>query len=114
MSSTITTRVNVPDELIINALESADIGYWANVPRGADHAKLLSGAATALVYESEGPHDGKGAGHHELTGDKVRAGLQVLASKYPHHFADIVGDNSDCITGDVLVQCALFGEIIYG
>jgi hypothetical protein len=114
MSSTITTRVNVPDELIINALESADIGYWANVPRGTDHAKLLSGAATALVYESEGSHDGKGDGLHELTSDKVRAGLQVLASKYPHHFADIVGDNSDCITCDALVQCALFGEIIYG
>jgi len=114
MSSTITTLGNVPDELIINALESADIGYWANVPRGADHAKLLSGTATALVYESEGPHDGKRDGHHERTGEKVRAGLQVLASKYPHHLADIVGDNSDCVTSDVLVQCALFGEIIYG
>jgi hypothetical protein len=44
----------------------------------------------------------------------VRAGLQVLATKYPHHFADIVVDNSDCTTGDVLVQCALFGEIVYG
>jgi hypothetical protein len=70
--------------------------------------------ATALVNESDGPRDGKGDGHHELTGAKVRAGLQVLATKYPHHFADIVGDNSDCTTGDVLVQCALFGEIVYG
>jgi hypothetical protein len=112
MSST--TQVNVPDELIVNALESADIGYWAYVPRGADHAKLVNGTATALVNESDGSHDGKGDGHHELTGAKVRAGLQVLATKYPHHFADIVGDKSDCTTGDVLVQCALFGEIVYG
>jgi hypothetical protein len=112
MSST--TQVNVPDELIINALESADIGYWADVPRGADHEKLLNGAATAIVHESEGSHDGKGDGRHELTGAKVRVGLQVLATKYPHHFADLVGNNSDCTTGDVLVQCALFGEIVYG
>ena len=39
MSST--TQVNVPDELIINALESADIGYWADVPRGADSTEQL-------------------------------------------------------------------------
>ena len=112
MSST--TQVNVPDELIVNALESADIGYWAYVARGADHAKLVNGTATALVNESNGSRDGKGDGHHVLTGAKVRAGLQVLATKYPLHFADIVGDNSDCTTGDVLVQCALFGEIVYG
>jgi hypothetical protein len=52
MSST--TQVNVHDEIIVNALESADIGYWACVPRGADHAKLVNGTATALVNESNG------------------------------------------------------------
>lgn len=50
---------------------------------------------------------------YKLTLDKLKAGLQVLAEKYPHHFKDIIDETGDATTGDVLVQCALFGEIVY-
>ena len=30
-------EVKINDELIINAMDSADIGYWARVPKGAEH-----------------------------------------------------------------------------
>jgi hypothetical protein len=36
-----------------------------------------------------------------------------LATKYPRHFADLVNENTDAITADVLLQCCLFGELIY-
>lgn len=51
---------------------------------------------------------------YELSLDKLKAGLQVLADKYPHHFKDVIAETGDATTGDVLVQCALFGEIVYG
>ena len=41
-------------------------------------------------------------------------GLDVLATKYPRHFADLINENTDAITADVLLQCCLFGELIYG
>jgi hypothetical protein len=104
-------KVEVLTEIIVNAMDAADIGYWASVPRGAEHMDVLSGKASAIVTEREGPHDGQGNGKHELTGAKVRSGLQVMSEKYPHHWAE---DNADCTTGDVLIQCALFGEIVYG
>jgi hypothetical protein len=44
----------------------------------------------------------------------IQRGLGILASKYPHHFADIIAGNADADTGDALVQCCLFGDIIYG
>lgn len=108
------TTISVPTELIVNCLDSADIGYWASVPKGANHHDLLAGTKSARVVEDDGSHDGSTNGKHTLTGDKVRAGVAVMAAKYPRHFGDLLADNSDATTGDVLIQCALFGEIVYG
>jgi hypothetical protein len=43
----------------------------------------------------------------------IGRGLDDLATKYPRHFADLVNENSDPITADVLLQCCLFGELVY-
>lgn len=51
---------------------------------------------------------------HSLTLGKVKKGLQILAKKYPHHWAAILEENTDMYTADAIVQCALFGDIIYG
>jgi hypothetical protein len=107
-------KVDLLAEIIVNAMDAADIGYWASVPKGADHYAVLAGKESAIVKEREGPHDGHGNGRHELTGAKIRQGLQVMAEKYPHHFSNVVENNADAETGDVLIQCALFGDIIYG
>jgi len=66
-----------------------------------------------LLGEDE-EDEGKYEKQHKLTRKKLKKGLQVIASKYPHHMANIVRDNTDAETGDVLIQCALFGDIIYG
>lgn len=51
---------------------------------------------------------------YTLTREKLLNGFDVMARKYPHHFQNIVNENDDAETADVLLQCALFGEIIYG
>jgi hypothetical protein len=43
----------------------------------------------------------------------IGRGLGDLATKYPRHFADLVNENTDAITAEVLLQCCLFGELIY-
>ena len=43
----------------------------------------------------------------------IGQGLDALAAKYPRHFADLVNENTDAITANVLLQCCLFGELIY-
>ncbi len=40
--------------------------------------------------------------------------IQLLAKKYPKHYADFVAENEDAITGDVFLQLALFGEVVFG
>lgn len=44
----------------------------------------------------------------------IERGVQVMAEKYPQHFADILTENGDATTGDVFLQCCLFGDTIYG
>jgi hypothetical protein len=46
--------------------------------------------------------------------NSIGRGLDALATKYPRHFADLVNESTDVITADVLLQCCLFGELIYG
>ena len=49
----------------------------------------------------------------ELRLDVIARGLDVLATRYPRHFADLVNENGDSITADVLLQCCFFGELLY-
>jgi hypothetical protein len=46
--------------------------------------------------------------------DAAQRGLQLMAEKYPHHWGDFLAENDDATTGDVFLQLALYGEVIYG
>ena len=41
-------------------------------------------------------------------------GARVLSEKYPDHFAAIINGADDAYTGDALLQCAIFGEALFG
>lgn len=44
----------------------------------------------------------------------IQHGLTVMREKAPRHFADFINENDDAVTGDVFLQCCLFGEVVYG
>lgn len=50
---------------------------------------------------------------YELNIAALKRGLEIMASKYPHHWHDFVSENDDSITADVFLQCCLFGEVVY-
>lgn len=94
-------EIEISDDLLVTYLRGANVRYWG-VRFDWD------GGFTAGVHERDGDVV------HQLTRKNVCAGLVVLATKYPHHFAALVADKGDGYTGDALVQCALFGELKYG
>ncbi len=49
-----------------------------------------------------------------LDAESIQRGLNVLAENYSWHMQDILQENADADTGDALLQCCLFGEVIYG
>ena len=59
--------------------------------------------------------DDETTGHktiHKVGPADLKRGLEVLAQKYPHHFAEVLGE-ADASTADLLMQCVCFGEEKY-
>lgn len=47
--------------------------------------------------------------------DDIARGMSVAGAKYPHQLAAWLRDrNGDAETADVFLQCAVFGELVYG
>jgi len=44
----------------------------------------------------------------------LKLGITEMATKFPKHFLDVMQDNCDAETGDVFIQCCVFGDLIYG
>ncbi len=99
---------NIDAETIETLIDSAGymIGYWA-----ASAIEQDDGSWQYTVQEDIGSaFEGK-----TLTLDQaaVQRGLQVMRDKYEWHFHDILKGNDDAETGDVFVQCCIFGDIIF-
>mgnify|MGYP007101836778 CR=1 FL=1 len=85
-------------------------------------AKALLEGKGVVVYdlydEDAEDFDGEGefpeSAKHRITLDNVRKGLELMRELYPRHYADLVEENDDLITGDVWLQLTVFGELIYG
>lgn len=122
--------VTVSDERLAEVLCSAYEGgsnYWAKQEDGKDSPyrfaetpialggipvaplELIPGFVVTITDREADPPK-----RHRLTEAKLRRGLQVMAEKYPKHFADVMTEEGDADTGDVLLQCALFGKLVYG
>jgi hypothetical protein len=117
---------DIPEErvqdLLCNALEGGS-NYWylieqAIYPHGETKASLkiefehleLPFKGGTLVFSSlEEPEKEK----TYLTLAIITDGLQLMANKYPKHFADFLSENDDATTGDIFLQCCLFKEVIY-
>lgn len=104
------------DNILITAVEGG-INYWACVRayRNAEGAPC-----SVEIQEEIDQGSATFPGWHKVTRAKVKRGLQVMAAKYPHQLAAFVasgkpGDYApDAEVCDVIIQCALFFEVIYG
>lgn len=75
----------------------------------------LNDGGGVVLRETEADSNPNRQPLHCLTFEKLMLGVRTMAEKYPQHFADMLKEGaSDATTGDVLVQCAIFGEIKYG
>lgn len=68
---------------------------------------LVEGCAVTLDDTDEGKT-------YRLDRKAIRKGLEVMARKFPKHFSDLVSQDGDATTGDVFLQCCLFGDVLYG
>jgi len=128
MSETITVKTMFTESQLQNLLCCAmegGIGYWASIAeyiypdgRGPSdytyrHLELplsVNGGAVVLVDAcDEGGFDAV-----RLDRQALKRGMQIMAEKYPWHYANFANENADAETGDAWVQCSVFGEIVFG
>ncbi len=125
-------KLQITKEQIANLLCSAFEGgsnYWYMIVRhiepttrerftGLDHYyphidhPLSPGGA--IVIETLEKDEINGQKEWTLDYAACEKGLQVMAEKYPSHFADFIQEEEDATTGDVYLQCCLFGEVVFG
>lgn len=46
--------------------------------------------------------------------EALNKGLQIMSNLYPWHFANVGTPKEDAETGDVFLQCCVFGKLVYG
>lgn len=131
MTANIAVRVHVPLPLVHNAIIGAFEGgstYWLH------KADLINGfrrPESNLVWwghrevfenpfefsaEFEDPkkEDGNDEGRRTISGLNIPPALQIMAEKYPRHFADLMSENDDATTHDVFMQCLVLNEVVFG
>jgi hypothetical protein len=119
MSYEIKTTVNVSDErvsdMFTNAVEGGS-NYWCakirpitSIDKRSYDQYMLDGF---IAWEEESSDD-KGP-QRVVTENDIKEALQIMADKYPRHFNDMINENDDADTGDVLLQLCCFKTLVYG
>lgn len=121
----ITVPVEFEDQRVTDLLTSALEGgsnYWYCIVKSKSHLvgrefivdePQYGGVLVITLFDSHhGPINGSDRWY--LDWKACERGLVVMAQKYPQHFANFVAENDDAETGDVFLQCACFGELIFG
>ena len=129
------TGINTPDmlvsdqqlaDLLCSAIEGGS-NYWIGTLKN-QYGKGFSRIDISTRYLELPFHEGSGIWIMDsddegeptlkepvlITNALLRKGLNIVFEKYLWHFINVVKDNSDAETGDVVLQCAVFGDIIYG
>jgi hypothetical protein len=44
----------------------------------------------------------------------LEAGLEIMKRDFPRHYNDAMEENDDADTGDVFLQCCVFGKLVFG
>lgn len=121
----IVLNIPVPREMLRDLLCTAVEGgsnYWADFSaavrtEGLDYLRVK-------VTEQEPSRDDTPRVNRYIDADDLAIGIQRLAKaaiaddgKFPaagKHLGDVLSENGDATTADVVLQMTIFGELIYG
>lgn len=113
-------------DLFVCAIEGGSL-YWAQSFHG-DKATIAKTTESpwyfdAKVYEGEfaikvafddpAKDEGNGRGRKTIGPTDIKAGLEIMATKYGHQFGEFMRDNEDAEVADVFLQCVVLGDVVY-
>lgn len=96
------------EDILVTALEGG-INYWADV--------IASGRNDGVLMAHIRPTEGDDFEPMLIHTGHIQQGVDRLCAKYSargHYCQDLLNDNVDVETADVIVQYAVLGKIVYG
>lgn len=97
-------------EGLLEQLPEAEPGIWYSTETYWRNAE----GKASLTYDDPNEPEGTFGASVTIGLTALTNGLNIMATKAPSHFADLIKENDDAITHDVFMQMVVFGEIIYG
>lgn len=99
------------EDLIITAVEGGS-NYWCDFVGTSDgdapyYKKVMSDG----FLKCRDKNDNK---IYKLDKEAIIKGMNVMMDGFPHVFGNFISEMGDSFTGDVFLQCCLFGDVIYG
>jgi hypothetical protein len=89
-------------------VEAGDFGrHWYADPKAYEAGLLID----VIEFDETAREKDK---VHRVNSGGLRAGLRLMAEKYPWHFANMLAENDDEITHDVFLQCIALKDLVYG
>lgn len=125
-----TQILQVIDNLLVTAFEGGS-NYWYHIEdrnlRGPQVTRQVPPTDMSPYWPVDVPldpngylliraedHPGPENGLWRLDREHLFNGLALLQQRFPHHYADAITGNDDGTTGDIFLQLALFGEVVFG
>ena len=99
-------RVEMPDDPDWSWCTAEERKTWESV-RKCYVASMCGGRVILIDHEEDDKE-------YILDREALRRGVEVMAKDFPSHWADFINENDDAVTGDVFVQCCVFGDTVYG
>jgi len=95
---------------LVEAKQEKDFDIWYADP------KFWALPNFEVTFHHDGLTSDEGANDHttHIGPFNLKRGLTIMSNKYPSHFADMLNEEGDANTGDVLLQCVVLGDVIFG
>jgi hypothetical protein len=127
MDFTVQTSITAErlNDLLTCAFEGGS-GYWVSISGVVDPSSWeakFDNSPEDRPYPQDYPFNPGGAvilcddeedKSYRLDTAALQRGLDTMAKDHPQHLADFLAENEDAETGDVFLQCCIFGEVVYG
>lgn len=130
---TISIPISRIADLLVGAIEGG-IGYWCQIEgyelaEGLTFEDFKKGGKCTFGKEYYHPYEliplQEGCSlilkdieeedrTYKLNWQGLCKGMQAVSEQYPWHFENIIKESDDAETADVLVQCAVLGEVTFG
>lgn len=99
-------RTEMPDDPDWSWCTEQERKYWEAVKKY--YVAAMCGGRVILVDHEDDDKE------YVLDRAALHRGVKAMAKDHPEHWADFINENDDAITGDVFVQCCVFGDTVYG